>query len=242
MVVHEMCANRNGIATAEIQRKYKVGNKTAWYMAHRLREGMKLGAPDMLRGTIVSDETWIGGNPQRMNAKRRAKWAGETEQPEPLAPHAQRANQMMSKVPVVSLIDAETDEVRSRVLPKVTGQNLRKVIAEQVDMANSTLWTDEGKYYLPIGQEFASHATVNHAQNEYVGSLGQTTNHLENYFSQLKRSIDGTYHHVSEEHLPRYLAEFDFRHSTHKISDEARVARLMGQVGGRRISYKRVKG
>jgi len=67
-----------------------------------------------------------------------------------------------------------------------------------------------------------------------------TTNAIEGFFSQLKRSLDGTHHHVSVEHLPRYLAEFDFRYSTRKMSDTARMERLMGQVGGRRLRYKRV--
>ena len=67
-----------------------------------------------------------------------------------------------------------------------------------------------------------------------------TTNQAENFFSQLKRSLDGTHHHVSVEHLPRYLAEFDYRYTTRKLSDTARMGRLMGQVGGRRLTYKRV--
>ena len=67
-----------------------------------------------------------------------------------------------------------------------------------------------------------------------------TTNHAEGFFSQLKRSIDGTRDHVSVEHLPRYLAEFDFRYSTRKASDTDRMARMMGQAGGRRLTSKRI--
>jgi hypothetical protein len=77
---------------------------------------------------------------------------------------------------------------------------------------------------------------VNHLAGEYVRD-GAGTNQAENYFSQLKRSIDGTHHHVSREHLDRYLAEFDFRHSTHKLSDTIRLETLMGQVAGRRLMY-----
>jgi ISXO2-like transposase domain len=73
-----------------------------------------------------------------------------------------------------------------------------------------------------------------------VGPNGQSTNLLEGFFSQFKRSLDGTHHRVSVEHLPRYLAEFDFRYSTCKLSDTERVARLMGQTD-RRISYRRVR-
>lgn len=69
-----------------------------------------------------------------------------------------------------------------------------------------------------------------------------TTNHVEGYFSQLKRSIGGTHHHVSPEHLHRYLAEFDFRYSTHEITDTARMNKLAGQVAGKRVSYRPVTG
>jgi hypothetical protein len=79
--------------------------------------------------------------------------------------------------------------------------------------------------------------TVNHLKGEYVKD-GAGTNKAENFFSQLKRSIDGTHHHVSREHLPRYLAEFDYRYSTRKVSDQERFAMLMGQTSGRRLMYQ----
>jgi hypothetical protein len=126
------------------------------------------------------------------------------------------------------------------VVPKVNGTNLRKIISEQVDMAGSTLWTDEGSWYDQLGKEFISHATVNHSADEYVDWItGASTNKAENFFSQLKRSIDGTHHHVSVEHLPRYLAEFDFRHSTCKMTDEARMHLLASQMEGR-LTLRRV--
>jgi hypothetical protein len=89
-----------------------------------------------------------------------------------------------------------------------------------------------------IGKTFASHSTVDHEAGEYArGDV--TTNRAENYFSQLKRSIDGTHHHVSRDHLNRYLAEFDFRYSTCKMSDSDRMARLVGKVGSRRLTYRK---
>ena len=240
-VLFEMCANKNGMAAREIERKYGVAPKTAWFMAHRIREAMKRRAPDSLIGIIVADETFIGGDPKRMNAKSRARWEGRIQDPVRLAPGGERASQRSEKTPVLSLINAETGEVRSAVVPNVTGHSLRKVIAENVNMAMSTLWTDEAKPYEQIGQEFASHATVNHLAEEWVGPLGQTTNQLENYFSQLKRSIDGTHHRVSREHLQRYLTEFDFRYSTREMTDARRMARLVEGADGRRLSYKRTK-
>ena len=127
--------------------------------------------------------------------------------------------------------------MRSQVVPDVTGHSLRKVISEQVDMTNSHLETDEGVWYKPLGREFASHQTVNHSDDEYVrGTV--STNRVEGYFSQLKRSIDGTHHHVSQEHLPRYLAEFDFRYSTCKMTDGDRLQKMVDQTAGRRLTYK----
>jgi len=147
---------------------------------------------------------------------------------------------MTDKTPVLALINADTGEARTRVVARVDGHNLRKVMAEQVDMAGSVLWTDEGAWYRQIGQEFSSHATVDHNKGQYVRK-GASTNKAENYFSQLKRSIDGTHHHVSVEHLPRYLAEHDYRYSTKDISDSDRMRRLVAQSRGRRLTYRTVK-
>jgi transposase-like protein len=140
------------------------------------------------------------------------------------------------KTPVLSLVNRNTGEVRSRVIPDVTAATLRKAIAEQVDMAGSRLMTDGGMQYRQFAADFQSHEWVNHLEGEYVrGDV--TTNPAEGYFSQLKRSIDGTHHHVSSEHLGRYLAEFDFRYSTRKLSDTARMEQLVSQTTGRRLTY-----
>ena len=102
--------------------------------------------------------------------------------------------------------------------------------------------TDDYKGYVQVGRKFRKgHATVTHGLGEYVrGDV--TTNAVENFFGQLKRSIDGTFHHVSHEHLHRYLAEFDFRYSTRKMSDTDRMHRLMGQTRGRRLAYRPLTG
>jgi transposase-like protein len=177
MVTFEMCANKNGIAAAEIQRKYKVGNKTAWFMAHRLREGMKAGAPETMRGTIGADETFIGRSASRMNKKTRERLEQRRN-----APGGLKTGE--AKTPVLSLINAETGEVRSAVVADVDGSNLRKVMSEQIDMGGSTLWTDEGSWYEQLGAEFIAHNTVNHSADDYVSTLtGASTNQAESFFS-----------------------------------------------------------
>ncbi len=127
------------------------------------------------------------------------------------------------------------------MIPNVTGATLRDALIGQVDTATSTLYTDSLPAYREVGQKFVGgHESVNHNAGEYVrGKV--TTNHAEGFFSQLKRSLDGTHHHVSVEHLPRYLAEFDFRYTTRKISDTDRMERVMEQIGGRRLTYKAIR-
>ena len=234
MVVYEMCANKNGIAAREIERRYAVAPKTAWYMTQRIREAMKSNNLLPMVGTIVADETWIGGDPHNDNHRK-----PEVE-PVPFQPGSDRPNLKTDKTPVVSLINADTGEIRSRVVARVTGDTIRKFMAENVAMGASHLMTDEGAQYFRLGEEFGSHETVNHSAGEYVRDH-VSINKAENYFSQVKRSIDGTHHHVSKEHLDRYITEYDFRYTTCGLDDAQRMNALMAQTD-RRISYKRVRG
>ena len=178
-----MASAKNGISAREVERLIGVTPETGWFMLHRLRESMKREPlVGMMRGTITADETYIGGKPR--NRHRQARRA---------AGPVKRVGPFANKVPVFSLVDRATGEARSVVVPDVTGATLAKVMAEQVDMANSVLHTDAGLQYKPVGQRFIAHETVDHSADEYVrGAV--TTNHAEGFFSQLKRSLDGTHH------------------------------------------------
>jgi transposase-like protein len=222
-VFFEMCCNKNGIAAREIARKYGVAPKTAWFMTQRIREAMMCDSTGKLSGNIVADETFIGGDPDNWhnNDPRRAKKGRSTV-----------------KVPVVALIEAETGEVRAQVVTNVTGPRIRQIIRDNVELAGSTLHTDSAPVYDTIGRQMAAHYAVNHHVGQYVTELSDGTNKAENFFSQLKRSIDGTHHSVSKEHLARYVVEFAFRHGSHALSDTERMVKLMGQVPGRRLSYR----
>jgi transposase-like protein len=224
-VIFEMASSKNGVAAREIERKYGLTAKSAWYLCHRIREAMKREPlAGLLSGRVVADESWIGGKPGNRHANKRV--ADGRSQPE-------------NKVPVMSLVSRETGEVRSRVVPNVRANTLRAVLNENVDPGRTTLHTDSSRAYVGIGRDgFAGHSSVDHYGGEYArGDV--STNQAETYFSQLKRSIDGTHHHVSREHLDRYLAEFDFRYSTHRETDTERMTRIIGRVGGRRLTYRR---
>ena len=223
-VIFEMASSKNGVSAREIERKYDLTPKTAWFLLHRIREAMKREPmAGLLSGRVVADETWYGGKPKNRHGHDPKK-------------HIQGMRDG-DKVPIMSLISRETGEVRSHVLNDVKPGNLRAVLHEHTDPQTTHLHTDTTLAYRSIGRDFASHDAVNHNVREWVrGDV--STNQAESYFAQLKRSLDGTHHHVSRVHLHRYVAEFDFRFSTCKQTDTDRTMRIVGQTAGRRLTYR----
>jgi transposase-like protein len=197
-------------------------------MAHRIREAMAPAAPTPIGGEgkfVEADETRIGG-----------KAINNAYGPPP------------KKTIVLSLVE-RGGEVRSFRVANVTAQTLRPIIVK-VASRKSDFMTDEGNWYAGVGQEFASHGTVDHSWDEYVRHANWykdraayiiSTNTVEGYFSLLKRGIYGVYHHVSEAHLHRYLAEFDFRYNNRSrlgVNDTARANKAIFGAGGKRLMYR----
>lgn len=203
--------------------------KTAWFMCHRIREAMREGTlPGGLGGknkVVEADETYVGGKEGNKHAHKRT-------------PGSQGG---ANKAPLVALVERD-GSVRSFHVPHVSASNLRPIIVSQVNRA-SYLMTDDSRVYDGIGREFAGHGTVNHSAEEYVRAGFWHTNTVENYFSILKRGIMGTYHHVSETHLHRYGAEFDFRYNHRSglgYSDMERTEIAAAGIYGKRLTYRRV--
>ena len=143
LVMVEICSDENGISAREVERKYGLTAESAWFMLHRLREAMRREPlSSMMRGTIVADETWIGGNPRNRHGYGKESPVRVRTPPRP--------NLRTDKTLVLSLVNKQTGEVRSVVAPNVTGANLRKVIAEQVDMAERP--TDRPGLVVPTGR------------------------------------------------------------------------------------------
>ena len=217
-----MNASKKGVSAHQLHRMLGITYKSAWFMAHRVREAMKVTNPSPLggEGKIVEvDETVVGGK-----SKNRAY-----------------AKKVPTKQVVVSLVE-RGGAVRSYHAgegKRVTSKTLRPLIV-QTASRKSRLMTDEDKNYVRVGEEFASHETVNHWKNEYARG-DAFTNTVEGYFSIFKRGVIGVYHHVSEAHLTRYLAEFDFRYSNRAklgVSDGERAARAIKGASGKRLTYR----
>lgn len=219
MAFHLMCASKKGMSANQLHRMLGVTYKTAWFMAHRIRQSMRDGNPGPLGGAnkvIEADETYVGGK-----AKNRAFKA-----PRP-------------KEAVFALVERD-GKVLSTHVARVNAKTLRPILVKAASR-KSYLMTDESVIYPKIGAEFAGHGTVNHSIDEYVRGGFWHTNTVENYFSILKRGITGTYHHVSEAHLKRYLGEFDFRYNEREalgIDDHARTVKAIKGAEGKRLTYR----
>lgn len=220
--IYLMASSKKGISTRQLQRTLGGSMKTAWFLGHRVREAMiELGIdPGPLGGAnqvVEADETWIGGKA------------------------ANRKGKIPPKSVVLSLVERE-GRVRSFHVPNVTAKTLKPIIVEHVHKA-SYLMTDESPTYGPIGVSFRGHGTVNHSAEEYVRAFFWHTNTIENFFSIFKRGIYGCYFHVSDAHLHRYAAEFDFRHN-HRVAlgfdDAARADRIVKGAKGKRLTYRTV--
>jgi transposase-like protein len=198
-------------------------------MMHRLREAMRPAFPPQIGGegkTVEMDETYVGGSEKNKHRSKRIKGASGT----------------MGKEPVVSLVE-RGGAVRSHHVPSITSKNVGAIIESQMK-DGSNFYTDDSKIYRSVRPRYRPTATVMHSAKEYVrGDVH--TNTIEGYFSILKRGIMGTYHHVSQQHLKRYLAEFDFRYNERSklgVDDEARAARLASGIKGKRLTYRRPDG
>jgi transposase-like protein len=227
LATHLIVSSKKGISSLQLSRMLGITYKSAWFMAHRVREAMRNPKRGPIGGEgkiLEADETVIGGK-----AKNRA-FGKEPKK------HA-----------VMTLVE-RGGEARSFHIANVTAKLLRPLIVMSASR-KSRLMTDDAKWYQRVGEEFASHHAVNHRQDEYVRpdvvfdgvkfdiALAHT-NTAECYFSLCKCAVFGTHHSISEAHLHRYVAEWDFKFNTRKITDGERAAIALKGIEGKRLTYR----
>ncbi len=221
MAVHLMCASKKGMSAHQLHRMLGVTYKSAWFMAHRIREAMREDGGGLLGGggkVVEVDETF--GN------ERKPKSQGK------------KGRGYHHKSKVLALVE-RGGKVRSYHVPSVTAATLKPYLKAQID-ADSRLMTDEASQYTLIGREFSEHGVVSHGIGEYVrGDIH--TNTVEGYFAIFKRGLKGSYHHISQQHLKRYLCEFDFRYNHRtalEFTDAQRADMALLGIEGKRLMYR----
>lgn len=226
-VIYLFCSSKKGIATRQIQRTLGCSMKTAWFLGMRVREAMQdlgLGSLGGDNQVVEIDESYFGGKEGNKHKSKR---------------RTDGARGPIGKAPIVSLVERD-GRVRSFHVPNVTAQMLKPIIVENVHKA-SYLMTDDSPIYPGIGLGFGGHGSVNHSAEEYVRAHFWHTNTVENFFSIFKRGVFGCYFHVSEAHLHRYAAEFDFRHNHRErigFDDLARADKALRGAVGKRLTYE----
>ena len=227
LAFHLMASSKKGMSAHQLHRTLGVTYKTAWFMAHRVREAMR---PDFKigmggdGGAVEIDETFIG---QDGNKPRKKKKGGGYA-------HMNA---------VLSLVDRETGRAASFPIKNVRAKTIAPIVRQNV-YREAKIMTDEASHYTRLGEEYAEHGTVRHKIGEYVKRRDPSihTNTLEGFFSIFKRGMKGVYQHCGTQHLHRYLAEFDFRYSNRValgIEDAARRDKALKGITGKRLTYQR---
>ncbi len=212
---------KNGISSCEIARSLGVTQKTAWFMAHRIRLALQAGSFEKLKGQVEADETFIGGKASNMHkAEREKKIKGRGS---------------VGKAVVLGLLerqDGKPSKVRAKVVKDTTSETLQSEVRENVE-AGSELFTDAWKSYRGLGVEY-QHRFVDHAVAYVDGQV--STNGLENFWCLLKRTVKGTYVAVDAQHLFRYLDEQAYRYNNRKSNDAERFLKAVKWVSGKRLT------
>jgi hypothetical protein len=215
-----MCSSKKGVSANQLHRTLGVTLKTAWFLAHRLREAMaegQLSPFGIAGGAVESDETFM--------TRRRRKGEGNRHE--------------QYKTKVLTLIDRQTGRAKSTFLPALRRKTIMRIVNANVSH-EARMMTDQATYYKNAFKNFASHETVDHSKEEYVRGEAHT-NTAEGFFSIFKKGMKGIYQHCQEKHLHRYLAEFDFRYNHRQAlgqNDMARTNAALLGAKGKRLTYR----
>jgi transposase-like protein len=213
---------KNGISSHELGRALGVTQKSAWFMLHRIRLAMQAGTLEKMSGEVEVDETFVGGKIGFMKRDARERKGITT-----------RGGGSIHKTVVMGMRERDTGKVRAQVVPDVMGDTLKAAVHANVK-AGSSVYTDQWRGYTGLESRF-DHRTVNHAETYVEGRVH--TNGIENFWSLLKRGLNGTYISVEPFHLFRYIDERVFTFNERDSSDLGRFSMVLGTIAGRRLTY-----
>ncbi|UZK68658.1 IS1595 family transposase [Sphingomonas sp. S1-29] len=217
-----IAGSKKGISSNQLHRTLGVTLKTAWFMSHRIREAMRSDNGDMFGtggGIVEVDETFIG------------QLKG-----------VQKKRAFHHKMKVLALVDRDSGKARTMVIDNVNASTLMPIVLNNV-AREARVMTDEHSGYRDMKHYFAAHGTTSHGKGQYVNLEDRTvhSNTVEGYFSIFKRGMKGVYQFCGEQHLHRYLAEFEFRYNNRialGCNDADRADALLSGIVGKRLTYQ----
>ncbi len=207
--------NLKGISSMKLHRDLEMTQKTAWYLAMRIRETL-IDEAERMAGPVEVDEVYIGGLEKNKHEYKKLKAGRGT----------------VGKTPVVGMKDRETNQVKAQVVERTDAATLQGFVVDNTDV-HATVYTDEHAAYRGMGRR---HEAVKHSVGEYVRGMAHT-NGVESFWSMLRRGHDGVYHHFSPKHLDRYVTEFEGRHNARPLDTEEQMSRMTQSGVGKHLPY-----
>ena len=221
IAIYLLTTNLKGISSMKLHRDLNITQKTAWHLAHRLREALDNNeAP--FSGPVEVDETYIGGKRKNMPRSKRKEMTGRGA---------------VGKTAVVGAKDRATNTVSAQVVQSTDATSLQGFVAEQAN-PDAQVYTDEAAAYRGMANP---HVAVNHSVGEYVKGMAHT-NGMESFWSMLKRGYQGTFHHFSPKHTARYVSEFSGRHNIRERDTIEQMAEIVDGMIDKRLKYRDLVG
>ena len=212
--------NLKGVSSMKLYRDLGITQKTAWYMAHRIRQTLT-AEDDKFAGEVEADETYVGGKERNKHEDKKLR-AGRGA---------------VGKTPVVGVRQRETGRIATEVVEATDKPTLQNFVLRHT-IPGTMVYTDEATAYQSIPRP---HEAVKHSANEYVRGMAHT-NGLESHWALFKRGIDGIYHHVSVKHLGRYTTEFEGRHNNRPLDTGEQMGIMARGTVGKQLPYSTLIG
>ena len=223
IAIYLLTTSLKGVSSMKLHRDLGITQKTAWFLAHRLRETWWDDDPSQFFGPVEIDETYMGGKRKNMHAGRRKQIRAE---------HGRGGSS--EKAVVVGAKDRGTNRVSAQVIEGTDAKTLQGFVHNHTG-DGATVYTDDARAYL--GMKGVKHEAVRHSAGEYVRDMAHT-NGIESFWSMLKRGYIGTYHKMSPQHLQRYVNEFTGRHNVRSLDTVDQMAGVVRGMSGKRLRYR----
>jgi transposase-like protein len=219
LALYVFSSHKKGISSYQLAKDIDVTQKSAWFMLHRLRYAFGNTDKQEFESIVEIDETYVGGNEKNKHKEKRNSESGRS---------------LKSKVPVLGMKDRQSGNVSAQVVADTKSDTLYPVIFDRVK-GGSVVITDEYHSYHRLS-DYYDHSRVVHSAKQYVDGIFHT-NGIENFWSHLKRGIDGIYHWVSFEHLQSYVDEYALRYNTRTFTTSSRFDYILSNMTCR-LTYK----